>query len=387
MNKHILVVEDESIIRHTIKRLLERNGYQVSDVASLDAAKKLNLKKYQLIITDLRLPGGEGTELIELAKHIPVVVMTSYASMRSAVDTMKLGAIDYIAKPFNHEELLTVISNIFEKKILQKKVDLSKKEVKETSNIIGKHESIRRVFNIINKVAPTDSTVLIQGESGTGKELVAKDLHSKSARKDEALISVNCAAIPESLIESELFGYEKGAFTGADSQRKGLIEAADNGTLFLDEIGELPLSAQARLLRVLQEKEIRRIGSTKNKKINVRIIAATHRDLKQLSSENLFRADLYYRLNVILIELPPLRARGQDVIDIAQILLQSKCQMIGQPIAKFTEEALMSILKNPWLGNVRELENSIERAVVLCTDNTITSTDLNITSIKESNSL
>ena len=320
---HILVVEDEAIIRNAVRRLLTRHNHEVTEADSVDAAKALDLTSYDMIISDLRLPGGHGTDLIELSGKVPVLIMTSYASLRSAVDAMKLGAVDYIAKPFDHDEMIQAVERILAMRTDTDDTandtheDLPEPVPSSETGIIGSCEPMQLLFRKIAKVAPTDATVLIQGESGTGKELVAKAIHNQSRRADKPLISVNCAAIPETLIESELFGHEKGAFTGATAQRQGLVEAADGGTLFLDEIGELPLEAQARLLRVLQEGEIRRVGSVQSQKVNVRLVAATHRNLKELSSQGEFREDLYYRLNVMELHLPPLRDRGEDVIEIA----------------------------------------------------------------------
>ena len=298
----ILVVEDEKIIRQAVKRLLERQGHEIFEAESLHIAKELTFSDYDMVISDLRLPGGNGTELIELAGDVPVLIMTSYASLKSAVDAMKLGAVDYIAKPFDHEEMSITVERILKQRNLSRSNEILQSEIEKeypVTGIIGSCEPMMKLFTKISKVAPTDATVLIQGESGTGKELVARALHTQSRRKDAPMISVNCAAIPETLIESELFGHEKGAFTGAATLRLGLVEAADGGTLFLDEIGELPLEAQARLLRVLQEGEIRRVGSVQSRKVDVRLIAATHRNLKELASKAEFREDLYYRLNVL----------------------------------------------------------------------------------------
>jgi two-component system response regulator HydG len=369
----ILVVEDEKIIRQAVKRLLERQGHEIFEAESLYIAKELNFSDYDLIISDLRLPGGNGTELIELAGETPVLIMTSYASLRSAVDAMKLGAVDYIAKPFDHEEMLLTVERILiqhgrSNSVLQNNIA---KECPATG-IIGSSQLMKNLFTKISKVAPTDATVLIQGESGTGKELVARALHNQSRRKDAPMISVNCAAIPESLIESELFGHEKGAFTGAAALRLGLVEAADGGTLFLDEIGELPLEAQARLLRVLQEGEIRRVGSVHSRKVDVRLIAATHRNLKELASKAEFREDLYYRLNVLELHLPPLRSRGQDVMELAEFILQRSCEKMNRSSMLLTHASRQTILQYQWPGNVRELENAIERAVILADDDEIT---------------
>jgi len=368
---HILVVEDEAIIRNAVRRLLTRHNHEVTEADSVDAAKALDLTSYDMIISDLRLPGGHGTDLIELAGKVPVLIMTSYASLRSAVDAMKLGAVDYIAKPFDHDEMIQAVERILAMRtetteaVADPHDDLPEPVPSSKTGIIGSCEPMQLLFRKIAKVAPTDATVLIQGESGTGKELVAKAIHNQSRRGDKPLISVNCAAIPETLIESELFGHEKGAFTGATAQRQGLVEAADGGTLFLDEIGELPLEAQARLLRVLQEGEIRRVGSVQSQKVNVRLVAATHRNLKELSSQGEFREDLYYRLNVMELHLPPLRDRGEDVIEIATAMLARACEKMATAPMRFNDASLKAIRDYHWPGNVRELENAVERSVIL----------------------
>jgi DNA-binding NtrC family response regulator len=373
---HILIVEDETIIRSALRRLLERNQYQVSEAGSVqEAQERYGIPGFDLIVSDLRLPGAPGTELIKLAEGTPVLIMTSYASLRSAVDSMKMGAVDYIAKPFDHDEMLQAVARILSdhqnarskapegaSKSAGKAPASSEGEI----GIIGSCAAMQDLYGKIRKVAPTDSNVLIQGESGTGKELVARALHNLSRRAKAPLISVNCAAIPETLIESELFGHEKGAFTGASAGRAGLVEAADGGTLFLDEIGELPLEAQARLLRVLQEGEIRRVGSVQSQKVDVRLIAATHRDLKTLAKIGQFREDLYYRLHVIALKLPPLRERGADVNEIAKAFLVRQCTRMGRDDLRFAHDAEQAIRHYPWPGNVRELENAIERAVILC---------------------
>lgn len=374
----ILIVEDESIIRAALRRLLERNNYNVDDAGSVDEATNLfNLNDYNLIISDLRLPGAPGTDLITLAKAVPVVIMTSYASMRSAVDAMKLGAVDYIAKPFDHDEILETIANIIKLRGAEDKSTHPKgsSHPLPKNQMVGKCSAMQNLFNRIHKVARTDATVLIQGESGTGKELAARAIHQQSARSGSPMVSVNCASIPETLIESELFGHEKGAFTGADSARNGLIEAANGGTLFLDEIGELPLEAQARLLRFLQEGEIRRVGAVKSTHVDVRLIAATHRNLKALAKTGEFREDLYYRLYVMELQMPPLRERGEDIIEIAHQFLQKSCDKLGSPLLNFSEDACQTMIRYNWPGNVRELQNAIERAVILADDHSIT-TDL-----------
>ncbi len=379
---HILIVEDETIIRSALRRLLERNQYQVSEAGSVqEAQERFSIATFDLIVSDLRLPGAPGTELIKLGQGTPVLIMTSYASLRSAVDSMKMGAVDYIAKPFDHDEMLQAVARILRDRQnapapaptaeprTNGKAPAADKASPASANgeigIIGSCPPMQDMFSKIRKVAPTDSNVLIQGESGTGKELVARALHNLSRRAKAPMISVNCAAIPETLIESELFGHEKGAFTGASAGRAGLVEAADGGTLFLDEIGELPLEAQARLLRVLQEGEIRRVGSVQSQKVDVRLIAATHRDLKNLAKAGQFREDLYYRLHVIALKLPALRERGSDVNEIANAFLARQSARIGRDDLHFSADAEQAIRHYSWPGNVRELENAVERAVIL----------------------
>lgn len=381
---HILIVEDEPIIRSALRRLLERNHYQVSEAGSVqEAQEQYRIPSFDLIISDLRLPGAPGTEMIKLAEPTPVLIMTSYASLRSAVDSMRLGAIDYIAKPFDHDEMLQTVARIIQDHQQAKsdgaedadpqQLDTEQPLTDNTDiGIIGSSAAMQTLYSKIRKVAPTDSNVLIQGESGTGKELVARALHNLSKRAKAPMISVNCAAIPETLIESELFGHEKGAFTGAVTARTGLVEAADGGTLFLDEIGELPLEAQARLLRVLQEGEIRRVGSVQSQKVDVRLVAATHRDLKALAKTGGFREDLYYRLHVIALHLPALRDRENDVLEIAEILLERQRQRMDKEPMSFTEQAKLALQKYSWPGNVRELENALERAVILCEGSQVT---------------
>ncbi|MBX8546451.1 sigma-54 dependent transcriptional regulator [Pseudomonas cichorii] len=376
---HILIVEDETIIRSALRRLLERNQYEVSEAGSVpEAQERFNIPSFDLIVSDLRLPGAPGTELIKLGEGKPVLIMTSYASLRSAVDSMKMGAVDYIAKPFDHDEMLQAVARILRDRQTSSSQQAERSAPAKASGadksaaqngeigIIGSCPPMLDLYSKIRKVAPTDSNVLVQGESGTGKELVARALHNLSRRAKAPMISVNCAAIPESLIESELFGHEKGAFTGASAGRAGLVEAADGGTLFLDEIGELPLEAQARLLRVLQEGEIRRVGSVQSQKVDVRLIAATHRDLKTLAKNGEFREDLYYRLHVIALKLPALRERGNDVLEIARAFLVRQSARAGRNDLKFAPDAEQAIRHYSWPGNVRELENAVERSVILC---------------------
>lgn len=386
----VLVVEDEVIIRTALRKLLERHKYDVAVAASVkEAVSKFRLDDFDLIISDLRLPGAPGTDLIKLASDVPVLIMTSYASLRSAVDSMRMGAVDYIAKPFDHEKMIAAV-----KQAISKASEASKpKKPSKTSSaaingMIGNSAVMQDVYNRIHKVAPTSATVLIHGETGTGKELVARAIHNESPRKGRPMISVNCAAIPDTLIESELFGHEKGAFTGAASTREGLVAAAHGGTLFLDEIGELPLEAQARLLRVLQEGEVRPIGSVESRKVDVRLVAATHRNLAKLAQEARFREDLYYRINVMQLCLPPLRDRGRDIIALAEFLLKRYCEKFGKPSLSLSPEAIQAITTYDWPGNVREMENAIQRAVILCEDDKeigyeLLSIDLDLVRVEE----
>lgn len=374
----ILIVEDEEIIRSALSKLLKHSGYTVAVADSVEAALTGDeLSSFDLIISDLRLPGEAGTSLIGYAPGIPVLIMTSYASLRSAVDSMRKGAVEYIAKPFDHDEMLTAVENILAHHAPvtndSESSPVSSGEESDPSQIMYGHcQAMQHVFTLIRKVAPTETTVLIHGESGTGKELAARALHLLSPRAKAPLISVNCAAIPESLIESELFGHEKGAFTGAVSARTGLIEAADGGSLFLDEIGELPPEAQARLLRVLQESEIRKVGSTQSRKVDVRMIAATHRNLKAMTRTGEFREDLYYRLNVMQVRIPPLRDREGDILVLAKRFLDRQSKRMGKPGLSLSPEAMKALERHRWPGNVRELENAIERATILCDSELIT---------------
>ncbi len=364
---NVLLVEDEDVIRTALRRLLERNGYRVSEAGSVqEASDQFDLDGFDAIISDLRLPGLPGTELIKRTPT-PVLIMTSYASLRSAIDSMKVGAVDYIAKPFEHEELLSTLERVLGSGLKQQNRSRRNPRPGEepVPGMVGSCPAMQELFRRIRKVAQTTSSVLIQGESGTGKELVARALHEASSRRAANLISVNCAAIPENLIESELFGHEKGAFTGATNTRTGLIEAADNGTLFLDEIGELPLEAQARLLRVLQEHEIRKVGSVQSQRVDVRLVAATHRDLKQFVREGRFREDLFYRINVMPLQIPPLRERGNDILELAERILVNTCHRLGRSPMQYSADAIQAITTYPWPGNVRELENAVERAAIL----------------------
>ncbi len=378
----VLVIEDESIIREAIQRHLTKHGMRVDGAESLEQALRDNaLERYDLILADMRLPGRSGLEVIQEAGEVPVIIMTSYASIRSAVEAMRKGAVDYIAKPFDNDDLRLTVERALRESILKRQNRALRAQLNAdypVNGIIGESQQMQKVFERIDRVAPTDTTVLILGESGTGKELVARALHEQSERRDAPLIAVNCAAIPESLIEAELFGHEKGAFTGADRAREGLVEAANGGTLFLDEIAELPPAAQARLLRVLQESEIRRVGSSHSRQVDIRLVAATHRDLAALVESGNFREDLYFRINVMEIQLPALRERTEDIPSLAEFLLTKACQQLNRPEMRFDTKALEEMANYSWPGNVRELENVIERAVILTDTDTVTSEQLGL---------
>jgi DNA-binding NtrC family response regulator len=376
---NILVVEDEPIIQESLVNLLQRQGHNVTGVASVAEAEENSINMYDLIISDLRLPGASGTELISRAAPTPVLIMTSYSTVQSAVEAMKQGAVDYISKPFNHAEMILTVKRILDKTNIEQQNTILRKEVARNypiDGMIAHCEPMLDVLDRIRRVATTDTTTLIVGETGTGKELVARAIHSQSERRKQALVSVNCAAFAENQIESELFGHERGAFTGALQMKKGLIEAANGATLFLDEIGELPLDAQARLLRVLQHNEIRRVGSNKVIKVDVRVLVATQKNLAIMVAQESFREDLYYRLNVFEINLPPLRERGSDIKLLADTVLTKMTQRTHRKTLVFGDDAYEQMFRYQWPGNVRELENVIERAVILKPNGSIDAEDL-----------
>jgi DNA-binding NtrC family response regulator len=365
----ILIVEDEDVIRHQLVRLLARHGYQTAEAGSVAEAEALGLDSFDLVVADVRLPGVQGTTLISKAAPTPVLIMTSFASIRSAVECMQQGAADYVAKPFDHDEMLLTIKRILGTALLSRQNAALKSTLARDypiSGIIGECPAILDVFDRVRRVAPADVTVLVLGESGTGKELVARAIHELSPRRDGPFVAVNCASIPENLIEAELFGFEKGAFTGATQKKQGLMEAAHGGTLFMDEIGELAPTVQSRLLRALQEGEIRAIGSTQNRRVDLRLLAATHRNLESLVQEGRFREDLYYRLRVMEVHLPPLRERGDDIERLAQHFLLRACEKLNRPRLQLAADTLQVLRRYAWPGNVRELGNAIERAVILC---------------------
>ncbi|MBI5185209.1 MAG: sigma-54-dependent Fis family transcriptional regulator [Nitrospinae bacterium] len=371
--ENILVVDDEKSMRDFLRIMLEKEGYDVSTAENGEEALHLiRNESFDLVLTDIKMPKSGGMDLLgaikEFSPQTPVVLITAYGTTESAVEAMKRGAYDYITKPFNVDEIKLVIQKGLERKRLAEENIFLKGELREKyvfSNIIGRSPEMLRVFDLIRKVADARTSVLITGKSGTGKELVAKAIHYNSRRRNGPFVSISCGAMPETLLESELFGYQKGAFTGADANKAGLLEMADGGTFFLDEIGDAPLSVQVKLLRVLQEMEFKRVGGTKDIHVDVRILAATNRDLLECVKNGTFREDLYYRLNVIIINLAPLSERKEDIPHLVEHFIKKYCLSEGKEIKGISKKAMAALEGYHWPGNVRELENVIERMVVL----------------------
>lgn len=380
MKAKILIVDDEPNMVSLFKRFLGKEGYSVVGAGSLaEGSKAVQSEVFDVVISDLALGDGDGIDLLKLTKksqaHAPFILITAYGSVESAVEAMKLGAFDYISKPFQNEEMVILVEKAIEHSDLNRQVRQLKKEVDKRfgfGNIIGKSKKMNAIFDLVERIATTNSTVLITGESGTGKELIAKALHYNSQRKDRPFIAVDCGVIPENLIESELFGHAKGAFTGAVAAKRGLFAEADSGTLFLDEIGNLPVPLQAKLLRALQEKEIKPVGSNENVSIDVRVIAATKEDLRQSVEEGTFRNDLYYRLSVIPIQLPPLRERQEDIPLLMEHFLEKICRNNKIDLKELHTDVKVAFMSYAWPGNVRELENMIERLILISPDRLIT---------------
>ncbi len=373
----ILLVDDEKSIRETLKMLLTDNGYKV--VLATDGFEALDVLKNQFIdilITDLRMSKMDGIELMERAlktdPYLGVIFISAYADIKCAVSAIKLGAFDYMQKSFTNDEFLITVENaVKRKKLLEENRHLKRKLENNYGfgQVIGKSDKMQLIFSMIDRIAQSKATVLLSGESGVGKEVFAKLIHERSKRKDKNFVVINCGAIPENLIESELFGHEKGAFTGANQTKIGKFEQADQGTVFLDEVGELPLSMQVKFLRILQEKEFQRVGSLESIKTDIRIIAATNKNLMQEVKNGNFREDIYYRLNVINFEIPPLRKRKEDIPLLAEHFLESFTTEYNKDLKIIEIEALSVLVNYPWLGNVRELKNAIERAVVVAEKN------------------
>jgi two-component system response regulator AtoC len=373
MKPKILIVDDEDIVRDFISEVLIRMGFAPLAAESGEKAiDHLQRAEFDVVISDFKMPGVSGMDVLrkalELWPDCRVIIITAFGTIENAVEAMKMGAHDYITKPISPEHLEMVVAKALEYKKLKIENRLLKNEISEKysfENIVGKAAGMQEVFELIRRASPSDSTILINGESGTGKELVARAIHYNSPRAMAPFVKMNCAALPEGLIESELFGHEKGAFTGAVRAAQGRFELADGGTLLLDEISEIPPALQAKLLRVLQEKEFERIGSGQTIKVNVRVIATSNRDLKEEVVEGGFRDDLFYRLNVIPIDLPPLRQRTEDIPLLAEYFLNRYSQKIGVPVKRLSDKAMQMFMDYSWPGNVRELENLIERAVVI----------------------
>jgi DNA-binding NtrC family response regulator len=381
---NILIVDDEQIVRVSLENWLRTDGHTVASAPSAKAAlSQLNDRAWDILLVDIKMPRMSGLELLQRVKEarpeVQVVMMTAYASVESAVEAMKKGAYDYLVKPFEPEELRILIRRLMEKQSLLRENESLKQRIEESlgfDEIVGDCRAMQEVFRLVQDVAGSDSTVLITGESGTGKELVAKAVHANSERKYMPFVPVSLGALPENLVESELFGHEKGAFTGASYMRRGRFELADGGSLFLDEIGDISQKTQIDLLRVLQNRRFVRIGGSQELEADVRIIAATNRDLEASVKEGTFREDLFYRLNVIHIPLPPLRDRSDDILLLAHHFLKIYAAKTSKPVKGFTREALDIMRSYDWPGNVRELENSIERAFVVVKEDTIRSNHL-----------
>jgi DNA-binding NtrC family response regulator len=380
----ILIIDDEEAARYGMRRALDRPGHHLVEAADTNEARRqIERTRPDLLLLDLNLPGESGMEFLQSlpkSEDAPlVIVITAHGSERTAVQAIKSGAYDYLSKPFEVDELRLVVKNALEKIQLRRENQALKEQLitgQGFGRLIGTSPAMRRVYDIIEKVAETDVTILILGESGTGKELVAREIHERSARRERPFVAVNCAAMPTELIESELFGHEKGAFTGASQQRTGKFESAHTGTLFLDEIGDMSSATQAKVLRVVEEREIERLGGSERIPVDVRILSATHKDLTSEIAAGRFREDLYYRLRVVTIELPPLRERPDDIPLLARVFCARVATVYHSDCREIAPEAMNLLLEYPWPGNVRELRNVIERSVILCEGGMLRTKDL-----------
>jgi len=376
----ILIIDDEKSILDLLALVFRKDGFQVKTCSAPDKVfEAIQNETFDLLLCDIKMPPLDGMDALRLVRRekpeVPVIMMTAYGSVRQAVEALKIGASDYVMKPFDVEELRIIVSRGFERRRLAEENILLKKRLEEQGGLglmVGKSKAMKEVYSLIERVAGTDTTVLIQGESGTGKELAAQAIHALSRRKDRPFISINCAALPENLLESELFGHVKGAFTGAAADKKGMFEVAQSGTLFLDEVAEMAPMTQVKLLRALQERKIRRVGGTDETAVDVRIIAATNQDLKKRMEEGRFREELYYRLNVISFEMPPLRRKTEDIPLLVRLFLHKYCLRMGKKMKRLTPEVVGLLESYPWPGNIRELENVIERIVAIEDRETIT---------------
>ena len=386
MKKRILVVEDEDKLRRVIQLQLVSAGFDVDQAANAEDGLKI-VDRADLVLTDLKLPNMGGLQLLGLIRRqnaqVPVIVMTAFGSIETAVESMKAGATDFVLKPFSLDHLMQVIGKALEMRALRDENRKLKEELGrryEFDNIIGRSGAMQEIFATIERVGPTRATVLLAGESGVGKDLIARAIHFHSPRRDRPMVKINCSAIPENLMESELFGYEKGAFTGANLTKPGKFEQADTGTVFLDEIGDVPAVIQVKLLRILQEREFERLGSNVTRHIDVRVIAATNQDLRAALEQGTFREDLYYRLNVVPLNIPPLRERKQDIPFLANHFIHKLAADTGGRVESITDRAMEKLIAYHWPGNVRELENVIERGLVMCTGTELDAADIKLES-------
>jgi DNA-binding NtrC family response regulator len=384
MKTCILIVEDEEKLRRVLELQLRSADFEVEKAGTAEEALKL-ADRAGLVLTDLRLPGMSGLDLIAAIRRqntrTPIVVMTAFGTIETAVDAMKAGAADFLLKPFSLEHLMTVLRKALDLRALQDENLKLREELGhryEFDNIVGHSRPMQEIFSTVERVAPTRATVLLAGESGVGKDLIARAIHYHSPRRDRPFVKINCTAIPENLMESELFGYEKGAFTGANSTKPGKFELADTGTAFLDEIGDVPGNIQVKLLRVLQEREFERLGSNKTRHIDVRIVAATNQDLRAALEQGAFREDLYYRLNVVPITIPPLRERREDIPFLAEHFVAKLGPASGSRVESISEAAIEKLMGSHWPGNVRELENVLERSIVLCPATRLEAADIRL---------
>jgi len=375
--RRVLIADDEESIRHVLVELLEERGYEVGAVADgEEALRELAARDYDALVTDVRMPKMNGLDLVRAAQgaspETTIIVMSAYGSHDLAIEAMKAGAYDYLGKPFRPDEVLLVLRKAEERERLRREnVRLRQEVSRRAPRLVAEGSAMKEVLRVVHKVAPTPTTVLIEGESGSGKELIARALHDLSPRAERPFVAVNCGAIPETLIESELFGHVKGAFTDARTARRGLFEEADGGTILLDEIGELPLPVQPALLRVLQQGEVRRVGDARSTRVDVRVLASTNRDLAAQVQSGRFREDLYYRLNVVQVRLPPLRERQEEIAALSERLLARHAERIGVEPRPLSGRAMELLQRYRWPGNVRELENALERALVLSEDDEI----------------
>jgi DNA-binding NtrC family response regulator len=369
----ILVVDDEAGIREMVRAVLQGDGHEVVVAPAAEPAlERLSRDSFDLLITDLSMPGMDGNQLLRRAAvdhpEMPAIVITAYGSKESAIEAMRHGAVNYLEKPFDVEEMRLHVRRALRQRSLADENRRLRARLGAHADLTGRTAAMQEVRELVARIAPTDSTVLVTGESGTGKEVVARAIHRASTRSEQPFVGVNCAAIPSELLESEMFGHERGAFTGADRARRGLVEAADGGTLFLDEIGDMPAAMQAKLLRVLQERRIRRVGGTTEIPVDVRVLAATHQDLAALVRGGRFREDLFYRIHVIEIAVPPLRERREDIDELARTFVERHAQRMDRAVPRLTADFLTALARYDWPGNVRELENVMERAVALAGD-------------------